>query len=126
MGLGEKMDELNVLINKFEDRLINKGAGVRASVLLFSEEQVHGQVQHYLVFGKLANQWRLIWERYNGDKPLGSSPLKDAAMDIRFKAVDLFADLVAALDAERAAREELATEQVEKLRSFLDDWDAGL
>ena len=72
------------------------------------------------------NQWRLIWERYNGDKPLGSSPLKDAAMDIRFKAVDLFADLVAALDAERAAREELATEQVEKLRSFLDDWDAGL
>ena len=80
-------DDLNEAIKEFEDAILKQGLGVPATVPMLDGEK--------LTYGKLGNQWRLIFETESGE----SVPLLSASRGVRVQAVAYLPELLKALDA---------------------------
>lgn len=113
--LGQKLDVFNEQILKIETHLKELYC-VKASVPI--ESVSPSGTYHVLAFGKLANEWRLILELWEGGACISAMPLTNASMDYRFLAIEFLDKLAGALDVE----EEEQLRRVEVQSMLADDF----
>lgn len=101
------MDGLNEVLERIEMALQERGFFARASVAI--------DATHWLAFGKLANQWRLILEY----APDCQSPLVNASIEYRMLAVEKLDELAIALKQAKVKREAEVASATERAAEFL-------
>jgi hypothetical protein len=98
-------DEFTNQVSAIETTLNRLGLGVRAHVIVYSSENMYGDITKYLrlAYGKTGGKWGFVIEQYTDDQNLPdftdfeSWPFKDAPRELRIDVVEKIPELLQAL-----------------------------